>query len=204
MHAFQGLIWTPLGGLSETGPVLRGWAKSDIFTYKTHLSRHHKTEIKVTGTSLEGEAGYQFATSYGHAALFTGIVWRDHKLHPHDPQSDLDKARTAPSLGADASWLPGTRFGVMANGKYIFRFKQYWAQLKPFYQTEKGLKFGLDTGLSGGPDYLYGRTGLFVSGYRLDLALVGTVYLGGELGVKYGLEEDRVEPYAGIHIGRGF
>jgi hypothetical protein len=201
LHGYAGVIYAPGHSLSDTGFLLRGWAKSFAFTYETDLPDKPDARIEALGYGVQAEAGWQIAGRWGRAALLPGIAWRDYKLDPSDPGSRLETDRIGLSLAADGEWRLSDRFGIMANASYLTGFDDYWAQARPFVHLGSGWKIGLDFAGYGGPDYAKMRAGLFTSGYELPVKAFGRLFLGAEAGVQSDVDGKRVVPFAGINIG---
>ncbi len=200
-YGYQGIMYAPLGSLSETGPLIRLWGKGFHFTYETDLANSANREIKAYGTSVEGEAGWQFAGDAGRIALLAGAAWRDHRLSPNDPGSDLEDGRVGFLATFDGELRLSDQFGVMGYANYLTGFDQYWVSLKPYMATAAGWKVGPEFVVSGGDDYQHGRAGVFFNGYEVDLGGLGSIYLGGEVGARFDLDTRNVDPYAGLNAG---
>lgn len=200
-HSYAGLIYSPRGSLSESGPLVRIWMKTFGFTYQTDLPGRPDQEIKALGYGVEAEGGWQIAGAGGRAAAFLGAAWRDHKLEPSDPGSGLEDGRLGLSLAVDGEWRMGRRLGVMANASYVAGFDQYWAQGRPFVDLGDGWRVGIDVAGFGGPHYATVRAGLFMTGYELPWAIFGRTFLSGEAGVQKDLSGGRVAPFLGLHAG---
>ena len=202
LHGYAGLLYAPAHSLSDTGLLLRAWAKTFEFTYDADLPDDPDARISALGYGVHVEAGWQIAGPRGRAAILPGIAWRDYKLDPPDPGSSLSKDRVALSLAADGEWRFGDRFGIMANASYLTGFDDYWAQARPFVDVGSGWKVGLDFAGWGGPDYAKMRAGLFTSGYELPVQAFGRrMFLGAEAGVQSDRDGERVAPFGGINIG---
>lgn len=200
-YGYQGIMYAPLGSLSETGPLIRVWGKGFHFTYEADLGNGVNRTIDAFGTSVEAEAGWQFANDAVRLAVLAGAAWRDHRLSPDDPGSDLEDGRVGFLATIDGDVRLSDRFGVMAYANYLTGFDQYWVQVKPYVQTQGGWKIGPEFVVSGADDYQHGRAGVFVNGFELDLGSVGRVYLGGEAGARFDLDNRNVDPYAGLNAG---
>ncbi len=201
LHAYQGVIWTPLSELSQSGPVVRIWSKSYRFFYSTNLPGRGTTQIAATGAGVEAEAGYQLAGTHARVAVLAGVAWRDHVLIPADPFSSLEEARFGFSATIDGSLSLTRTMGVMGNASYLTGFNQYWTQLQPYWQAPGGWKIGPQITAAGGLDYSYGRGGLFLSGFEIELPAIGKTYLGAEAGIQMDFSGNRIEPFAGINAG---
>ncbi|HUF44002.1 MAG TPA: cellulose biosynthesis protein BcsS [Aestuariivirgaceae bacterium] len=201
LHGFAGVIYAPGHSLSDTGFVLRGWAKGLDFEYHADLPGAPDSRISVLGYGFQVEAGWQFAGPRGRIALLPGVAWRDHELTPSDPGSRLEDDRFGVSLTADGELRFGERFGVMANGMYLTGFEEYWAQARPFVDVGSGWKLGLDFAGWGGPDYARMRAGVFTSGYELPFRIFGRTFLGASAGVQSDTDGKHMAPFAGINIG---
>jgi hypothetical protein len=201
LHGYAGVIYAPAHTLSDTGWLLRGWAKAFEFTYKEDLPGRPDTRIRALGYGVQLEAGWQVAGPWGRLALLPGIAWRDHKLSPSDPGSRLEKGRFGLSVAADGEWRFGDRFGVMANGSYLTGFDDYWAQARPFIDLGRGWKTGLDFAGYGGPNYAKMRAGVFTSGYELPLTTFGRLFLGAAVGAQSDMDGKRVAPFVGVNVG---
>jgi hypothetical protein len=201
LHGYAGVIYAPGQSLSDTGVVLRAWAKSFEFTYLTDLPGEPDARIRALGYGVQVEAGWQIAGRWGRAALLPGVAWRGHKLEPSDPGSRLEKDRIGLSLAADGEWRFSDRFGVMANASYLTWFDDYWVQARPFVDLGHGWKVGLDFAGYGGPDYAKMHAGVFTSGYELPITAFGRLFLGASAGVQSDWDGKRVAPFASINIG---
>ena len=201
LYAYQGLLFAPMDSLSQSGPQVRLWAKGFEFSYRTDLPAAPDTKIEAFGTSLEAEAGWQFAGESGRIALFAGAAWRDHDLTPDDPGSDLEQARIGFSATLVAELKLTRTLGVMTYANFLTGFDQYWLQLKPYTTAPNSIKIGPEFVLSGGDDYQYARTGVFFQGYELSLGSWGRVFIGGEAGARFDLDDEKIDPYAGLNTG---
>ena len=201
LNGFAGVIYAPGHSLSDTGVLLRGWAKALEFDYGADLPGAPDTRIRALGYGFQVEAGWQFAGPRGRIALLPGVAWRDHELTPSDPDSRLEDERFGMSLTADGEWRFGDRFGIMANATYLTGFEDYWAQARPFLDLGSGWKLGLDFAGWGGPDYAKMRAGVFTSGYELPFTVFGRTFLGASAGVQSDTDGKHAAPFAGIDIG---
>ena len=201
LYAYQGILYAPMGNLSESGPQVRVWSKAFRFTYQTDLPGAPDSKIEAFGTSLEVEAGWQFAFDAGRIALLGGAAWRDHTLTPDDPGSNLGDSRIGFSATLDGEIRLSDGFGVMSYANYLTGFDQYWVQLKPYMSFGGGVKAGPELVVSGGDGYQHGRAGLFFSGYEVGLGRMGRIFLGGEAGARFDLKDRNADPYAGLNAG---
>lgn len=201
LHSYQGVIYAPWSSLSESGPLLRLWAKGFGFSYVTDLPDRPDSRIDAIGYGVEGDAGWQVAGDWGRAALLAGLGWRDHRLTPSDPQSGLETSRLGFTLTADGEWKLSDRFGVMGYASYLTAFDEYWVQARPYLHLGHGWKFGADVAAFGGRSYDTVRAGLFTTGYELPFKRFGRMFMGGDAGVQSDLGGDRIAPFVGIHAG---
>lgn len=201
LFGFSGVIWTPFNPLNDAGPIIRAWSKGSKFSYRTDLPARPNQRIDVSGVGLEGEVGWQWQLFGARLALMAGGVWRDHKLSPADPGSSLTGSRFGWSTSFDADWSVARPFGLMANGNYVGLIDQYWANARPYYQFDGGMRLGPDLAIAGGDNYLKGRTGLFVTGYEVDFPNGHRFFLGAEAGAEFGIDERSVAPYVGLNVG---
>ena len=202
LQGFAGVIYAPAHTLSDTGLLLRGWAKTFGFSYLADLPGEPDARIEALGYGVQIEAGWQIAGPRWRVALVPGIAWRDYRLEPSDPGSDLNGDRFGISLAADGEWRFGERYGIMANGSYLTVFEDYWVQSRPFVHLGDGWKMGLDFAGWGGPEYGRMRAGLFTSGYELPVKAFGRrMFLGADAGVESDQDGTRVAPFGGINIG---
>lgn len=202
LHGYAGVIYAPAHSLSDTGVLLRGWAKAFEYSYRTDLPDRPGARIGVLAYGAQVEAGWQIAGPRGRVALLPGIAWRDYRLDPADPDSRLKADRIGPSIAADAEWRFNDRFGIMGNASYLIGFDEYWVQSRPFVHFGHGWKAGLDFAGWGGPDYDRLRAGVFTSGYELPLKPFGRrAFLGAEAGVQSDRGGKRLAPFAGMSVG---
>ena len=201
LNSYQGLIYAPMSGLSQTGPILRFWNKAYRFSYDTVLPGPTNTTISAIGFHLEAQAGYQFANEIGRIALYGGVVWSDHILTPRDPGSNLTKSRIGFSATLDGEYKFSSNLGIMANASYLQGFGQYWAQVKPYYKAPSNWKIGPDIALFGGKNYKTTRIGLFASDYQLKLWSNKKIFLGADIGVQFSMKGKNFTPYIGINSG---
>jgi len=201
LNSYQGIIYAPMAGLSETGPILRLWNKAYRFSYNTTLPGPTNTTINAIGFNIEAQAGWQYANDTARIALYGGIVWQDHILMPKDPGSNLTKSRIGFSATLDGEYKFSNALGIMTNGQYIHRFSQYWAQAKPYYKMPTNWKIGPDVALFGGKGYRTTRAGIFVSDYKVNLWSKKQIYLGANAGVQLSLKGKNLTPYIGINSG---
>jgi len=201
IDAYQGVVYAPWSTLSESGFLVRGWAKSFNFSYETDLPGDPKAEIDALGYGVEGEIGWQFTGEAGRIAGFIGAAWQDHLLSPPDPGSSLDKPRVGLVVTIDAEWIVAPGYGVMGNARYLTSFEQYWTQVRPFIDLGGGWKAGVTVAAFGGPGYDSLRAGFFTTGYEFKMIPWKRVFLGGELGVQTDLDGRRTTPYLCVHSG---
>jgi hypothetical protein len=206
LESYQGIIYSPTGGLSESGPILRLWNKAFRFTYRTDLPTARNVTISALGLSFEGEAGWQFVGKPGRIAFYGGIVWRDHFLTPSDPGANLTKARLGFSATLDGAYTISDDFSIMANASFLQGFNQYWIQIKPYTPMRRSgqsnqWKLGLDMAGFGGKNYHTVRFGLFTSDFEFALWKNKKVYLGVQAGVQYAIKAKAISPYAGLNAG---
>ena len=201
LDSYQAIIYAPFSNLSETGLILRGWSKAYKFSYDTSLPTANNITISALGLGLEAEAGWQFSFDQARIALYGGLVWRKHTLSPADPGSHLGKSRIGFSTTFDGQYDFSSNYGILANASFLHGFNQYWAQVKPFVKVGDGWKAGLETSSAGGKDYNNSRFGLFASDYELTFWAGKRIFLGGQAGIQFSFKENRVTPYAGIHLG---
>ena len=201
LNSYQGIIYAPMAGLSDTGPILRLWNKAYRFSYDTTLPGPTNATIDAIGFSVEAQAGWQYANKTTRIALYGGIVWQDHILTPSDPGSNLTKSRIGFSATFDGEYKLTNSLGIMANGQFVQGFNQYWAQLKPYYKMPANWKIGPDIALFGGKGYRTTRIGIFTSDYKLNLWSNKQIYLGADAGVQFSLKGKNFTPYIGINSG---
>lgn len=201
LYSYKGIIYSPLGNLGDSGPIVRFWAKGFSFSYRTSLPGNPNARIKAQGLSFEGEAGWQHAFKNGRLAAYAGVGWRDHFLSIPDPGSDLAKARIFFSGTVDGEWRLNKDFGVMANGQFVSGFNQYWAQIKPFMRIKRDWKVGPDISLNGGKEYRHLNFGAFVSDIKIKIWKLRPFYAGARAGVQWSMKANKFSPYFGVHSG---
>jgi len=133
---------------------------------------------------------------------FAGAAWRDFSLTPNDPGSDLEGTHLAFSATVDGEWRFAPVYGVMANGNYLTAIDQYWVEVKPFTDLGSGFKVGPAAAFFGGKDYQMMRGGAFFSGYELPVKLsIGRIFVGGNAGIQWDIDDHRVTPFGGLNVG---
>lgn len=201
LYSYKGLIYSPLGDLGDSGPIIRFWAKTFSFSYRTSFPGNPSVKIKTRGLSFEGEAGWQHAFRDGRIAAYAGIAWRDHFLSIPDPRTDLTNARIVFSGTVDGEWRFNKDFGVMANGQFVSGFNQYWAQIKPFMRIKRDWKVGPDLSINGGKEYRHLNFGAFVSDIKIKVWKLRPFYAGARAGVQWSMKTSKFSPYFGVHSG---
>ena len=201
LYGYSGVIWTPFNPLNDDGAILRGWSKGALFSYRTDLPAMPHQRIDVSGVGLEAEAGWQWHLFGARLALLAGGVWRDHQLSPADPGSSLAGSKFGWSASFDADWPAWERMGIMANGNYVGPANQYWAEAKPYYQFDGGMRIGPNFAVSGGDNYLKARAGVFITGYEVQFRAGRRLFLGGQAGAEFDVGDGHLAPFAGINIG---
>ena len=212
LFAYQGVIALPFGTFDETGPIIRGWAKTFAFDYKTDLIDPNVVAPPIKGViinaqayALEIESGYQVGSELGRLALFIGASYRHYSLSPDDPRSPLAGDHYDLKVAADgAIGSPLGGWGMGFNGSYVTGVEEYWAQFRPRYRWPSGLEAGADLAAFGGRDYNYGRAGLFLSGLDLSRWGAEATYLGAEAGGQMDIELREPEAYGAVHVNFRF
>ncbi len=205
LYGVQGLIYTPLSGLGETGPIARLWMESSYFDYQTSVRLYRDVGMDVTihalGTGGSVEAGYQIAGDTYRLAGFLGAVYRDYVLTPVDERSDLNGSTVGVKVVAEGHAYPFDGWGAGGYASYITGVDEYWVQIRPGYRWTSGLAIGIDAALWGGEDYRYARAGLFAQGFEVDLLGMGRIFLGGEAGMLTDTDLDKHSPFGGLNLG---
>ncbi|WP_137389757.1 cellulose biosynthesis protein BcsS [Rhodoligotrophos defluvii] len=212
IFAYQGLIALPMGTFDDTGPIIRVWAKTFAFKYRTDLIDPNvvlppikDVVINSQAYAVEVESGYQLAFGQGRLAGFVGASYRHYTMSPKDPGSDLAGDHYDLKLALDgAIGAPTGGWGVGFNGSYVTGVEEYWAQLRPRYRWPSGMEIGLDLAGFGGRGYDYGRAGLFVGGFDLTEWGAEATYLSGEVGGQIDIGLDDPSAYGAVHVGVRF
>jgi hypothetical protein len=201
LYAFAGALWTPFGRLDEPGPLIRGWSKVSLFSYHTDLPGDPDQRIDVAGAGIEAEGGWQWVLLGARLALLGGVAWRDYELSPPDPGSSLQGSAVGWSLAFDGDLPIWDRLGVMANGRYAFMLDEYWAEARPYYRFDGGLRTGATLAVAGGEDYLKLRAGAFITGYEFRFGQGRRFFVGGKAGAEIDLDDGDIAPFLGLHLG---
>ena len=199
---WQTLTWTPFTAASETGLIVRGSLKAEAKTYVTDIPDRNDARIWVSGIGLDGELGWQVAGDWGSAAVLAGVAWRDYTLSPFDPNSKLGPNQLRARATAQGHLVGGDDWGGFWYADYVSGVNEWFAEARPYYQLENGLKVGPEFSLSGGDDYLHARAGIYVLGWEFDLPWVGRFWAGGSAGALWDTDGTRVEPYGALHLTR--
>lgn len=202
-HAYYGMAYAPLGQLHETGPLLRGWAKSYYFSYSTELAPYWRDKVMVTGYGVEAEAGWQQAGKSWRAAAFAGVAWRHFHFMPHDANNPLLNRSFGAKFAVDGDFDVTPKLKISANAKYITGFDESWIQAKVSRPFDFGFSLGLTAASNRGKNYNNARFGSLLSGYKMHVPVIGELYLSGEVGAEWDLRARKVGPYASVHWGFG-
>jgi hypothetical protein len=200
-HTYNGVAYSPLGQLHETGPVLRVQMKVFHFAYDTEVAPGWTTEISTTGYGLQAEAGWQVVGDGWRTAVFAGAAWRDFTFTPHDANNPLNGENWGATVAIDGDYFITDNVGISANGSFVSHFNEAWLEAKSIYKFEEGYSAGLSLSSSLGKNYTIARTGPYLAGYKIDIPIVGEVYLAGGAGVEWDLRRKKFGPYGSIHWG---
>ncbi len=200
MFAYAGTIWTPLGSLVGSGPVVAVWADGCMFDYRTDIGANSGIRVEATSAGITAEAGWQIAGQSWRIAALGGLRYRRHRLSPDDPGADMDDRPLGAVITLAGEVTDRTsRWGVSGNARYTFGYEEYWLQGRPFHRAAGGWRAGPEVVAQGGPGYDFLRGGVFVSDIAVVLPYLGKVYLAAEAGIQ---ADDQWEPgpYAGLHL----
>ncbi|MEM7425966.1 MAG: cellulose biosynthesis protein BcsS, partial [Pseudomonadota bacterium] len=104
-------------------------------------------------------------------------------------------AALAGSYGIDQNWR------ISASARYVTGFNEVWAQVKPEFQMNNGLRLGITASGSVGDDYEIVRSSLTAGNYSHDFRWLGEVYFSAEAGFEYNIDTGDSGPFGGLHIG---
>lgn len=199
IYAYSGRIKAMADTMDGTGAVIRLWAKTYKFNYRTNLTPASSTKIRTIGTGALLELGYQWKNDFVRLAGFAGLDFRVHSLRPNDPRSRL-KDKLSPNLALNGTFKLSETLGLDANASTSILYRETWVQARPYYRFPTGLKIGPDLAIIGGKDYTFSNVGLYGSGIKLNIPIFGTVYLGVKAGVQHDKDKGHYGPYGGFHI----
>lgn len=200
--SWQTLSWTPFSAFSETVVIVRGSVRTDAKTYVTDLPGQPDARVWANGIGLDGEAGWQIAGEWGQVAALGGIAWRDYALSPDDPNSSLGSNTINARATVQGHLVGGDRWGGFGYADYVSGIDEWYAEIKPYYTLDNGMRIGPELALSGGDDYLHLRTGVFALGWEFSLPWAGRFWAGGSAGALWDTDGFGVEPYGTLHITR--
>lgn len=178
---------------------MRGSLKAEARTYVTDIPARNDARIWVSGIGLDGELGWQVAGDWGQAAVLAGVAWRDYTLSPVDSNSGLGSNQLHVRVSAQGHLIGADDWGAFWYGDYVSGVDEWFAETRPYYRLDNGLKLGPEFSLSGGKDYLHARAGVSVMGWEFTLPWAGTFWAGGSAGALWDTDGSRVEPYGAIH-----
>jgi hypothetical protein len=200
--SWQSVTWTPFSTANGSGPIARASLRSEAKTYVTDIPARDDVRIWVAGLGVDAEAGWQLANEWGSVAVLGGIAWRDYMLTPDDPNSALRTNMLNPRVTVQGHLAASPQWGSFFYAEYVAGVDEWFAEAKPYWQLDNGLKLGPEFSLSGGSDYLHARAGVSVIGWEFDLPWVGKFWAGGSAGALWDTDGTRVEPYGALHITR--
>ena len=130
------------------------------------------------------------------------LVWRDYLLSPVDPNSTLATNDFGAKVSLQGHYNAFDNMGVFGYSEYLTGFETWFVEAKPYYELDNGIKIGTEFSISGGPDYLHTRTGIFLSGYELNVPWVGLFWVGASAGALIDADTAEISPYAGLNLAR--
>lgn len=202
--SWQSITWAPFTPIDDTGLMLRAAVRSETKTYVTELPGRTDVRIWAQGIGGDAELGWQWVEDWGSVAAFAGLAWRDYILSPVDPNSKLASNDYGAKVSLQGNYHAFDNIGVFGYGEYLVGFETWFVEARPYYELDNGVKFGPEFSISSGADYLHARTGLFVSGYELDVPWVGLFWVGASVGALIDTDTAEVTPYAGFNLTRRF
>jgi hypothetical protein len=200
--SWQTVTWTPFSTANDSGAIICASLRSEAKTYVTDIPARDDARIWVTGLGVDAEAGWQVANEWGSVAVLGGIAWRDYMLTPDDPNSALRGNMLNARVTVQAHLTASPDWGSFFYSEYVTGINEWFAEAKPYWQLDNGLKLGPEFSVSGGNDYLHARAGVSVIGWEFDLPWVGRFWAGGSAGALWDTDGTRVEPYGALHITR--
>ncbi len=203
-HAWQAITATPLGGLDETGPVVRALITQLMFRYRTSLPDDPSATIEASGWAGDAEVGWQWVAGDNRLALLAGGAARQYDLSPNDPGSTLEGFHWSASLSAQAGLeVPSApAWALLPEVTWRPQIGEVWAQARLGRDQGDGLRLGPEAAVSRGDDYLFVRVGAFATGYKLTFASTD-IFVGGAAGASFD-EGFSPSPYGGIWLGIKF
>jgi hypothetical protein len=108
------------------------------------------SRIWVAGLGVDAEAGWQLANEWGSVAVLGGIAWRDYMLSPDDPNSSLGSNMLNARFTLQGHLAASPQWGSFFYAEYITGVDEWFAEAKPYWQLDNGLKLGPEFSVSGG------------------------------------------------------
>jgi len=157
--SWQTVTWTPFSAANDSGPIARASLRSEAKTYVTDIPARNDVRIWVAGLGVDAEVGWQLANEWGSVAVLGGVAWRDYMLTPDDPNSALRGNMLNPRVTVQGHLGASPQWGSFFYAEYVAGVDEWFAEAKPYWQLDNGLKLGPEFSLSGGSDYLHARAG---------------------------------------------
>lgn len=200
--SWQALTWAPFTPIDDSGLLVRAAIRSETKTYTTELPGRTDVRIWAQGIGADAELGWQWVEDWGSVSAFAGLVWRDYLLSPVDPNSTLATNDFGAKVSLQGHYNAFDNMGVFGYSEYLTGFETWFVEAKPYYELDNGIKIGTEFSISGGPDYLHTRTGIFLSGYELNVPWVGLFWVGASAGALIDADTAEISPYAGLNLAR--
>lgn len=145
-YAFLGLVM-PIGdsGLGR-GLVQRYWIDQVSYRYSKDAIR-----FKADAPGVEGALGYQASGPSGWWGLYGGILYRDTRISPDDPESRSRGGKVRLKFQAEGERLLAQAWRLNGNVSYVTGQAAYWARARLLHGT--ALHAGPELVVHGDRDY---------------------------------------------------
>ncbi|MCW8828162.1 MAG: cellulose biosynthesis protein BcsS [Gammaproteobacteria bacterium] len=174
-YAYTGLLMPAFGGNLGEGFVQRYWLDRVSYRYDSD-----NRTIEAEAPGVEAALGYASPTSRGSVTGLLGILYRDTRLRPDDPDSAARGGQWRIKAQVESTQQLTGALELGLTGSYIFGQQGYWARVRLGRAFGNGRRAGPELVFQGDPDYQVTQAGVFLTG----LEITPTVQAGLKAGIR--------------------
>ncbi len=189
-YAYAGVLLPAFGGNLGEGFVQRYWVDRVTYRYDSNGQT-----IEAKGPGAEAALGYVTPTTGGSLSGMLGLVYRDTRLSPDDPDSAARGAHWRVKAQGEFNHALTDELDLDLMASYVLGQRGYWSRARLGHALGNGLRAGPELVIQGDPDYRVTQYGAFLTGLRLSSSV--------QAGVKAGMRDQRDEStrgYLGLEL----